>query len=53
MLAKENIIVGICLVVEKAAQADSSPVSKEKATPVFFPKSRRCEVIPYEILSQI
>lgn len=53
MLSKENIIVGIRLVVEDAAQADSGPVSKEKATPVFFLKSRRCKVTPYEILSQI
>lgn len=39
--------------MEIAAQADNGPVSKEKAKPIFFPKSRRCEVKPYEILSQI
>jgi len=47
------MIVGICLVVEKAAQAESGLVSEEKVTPVFFPKSRRCTVTPNEILSQI
>lgn len=51
-LSKETIFVGICLVVENAAQADSSPVSKE-VTPVCFPESRTCELIPYRILSQI
>lgn len=53
MSLKESIITGIGLAVENAAHADSGPVSKKAATPVFFPKSRRCEVIPSKILSQI
>lgn len=47
------MIVVIHSAMENSAQADSGTVSKEKATHVFFPKSRRCEVTAYEILSQV